>query len=246
MIPLAEASNNVEQSMNSFCVAALHMPPGLRARQGVVRSDAFFITDDAGLAAQHLLATARAQADGILAHARAEADSAVRREQERVAEEAGRMLALLQQMQDGVLDEAAGLAIELARRIFDRLVLDTTPQERLEAACRRVLEEAPPKLNAAVAWMHPDDAAGIDGTAGLPWEIKGDKRLQPGTCRLEASNGEWRAEFGLASEALRASLAQFIPAAPAPDANDLVAVGEDFGQAGALEADTDAIDGDES
>ena len=226
--------------MNSFCVATLQMPPGLRARQGVVRSDAFFITDDACQAAEQLLAAARAQADDILARARAQADSAVRREQERVADEATRMLSVLQQMKESVLDEAAGLAIELARQTFDRLVLETTPQERLDAACRRVLEEAPPKLTDAVAWMHPDDAASLEGATHLPWEVKGDKRLTPGTCRLEAANGEWRAEFGLATEALRASLDQFLPTAP-PDA-----AGQDDADDLQDDAGDERPDGDES
>ncbi|MFJ3044659.1 HrpE/YscL family type III secretion apparatus protein [Herbaspirillum chlorophenolicum] len=209
-----------EQAMNSFCVATLALPQSLRPRFGVVRSEAFAVTDEAGQAAARMLEQARQQADDLMKKARRQADHLMRDEQRRVAEEATQLVQVLQQMQCEVLEQAQELAIELAQLTFDRLVLETTPRERLEAACRRVRAEAPPKLAEAVAWMHPLDKAELAAADAMAWQIREDDRLPRGTCRLEAASGEWRAQFDLAAAALRAALAEFgALGAPAVDQN---------------------------
>ncbi|MBP0597303.1 flagellar biosynthesis/type III secretory pathway protein [Herbaspirillum sp. LeCh32-8] len=200
----------MEQATNRFCTAELSLPHHLRARHGVVSGEAFLVTEDARAAAAHLLAQARAQAEDIREQARADAMAALRDEQGRIAREAGELLERLREREAVMLDGVAGLAIELAQSIYERLLVDTIAQERVAAACRRVREEAPPKLIDAVAWLHPDDVAGLAQEHGLPWEVRGDARLAPGSCRLEAASGEWRAEFALAAEALRAALSQWM------------------------------------
>ncbi|MCA1325651.1 FliH/SctL family protein [Herbaspirillum sp. alder98] len=208
--------------MNNFCVETLALPRTLRPRFGVISSPAFAVTDEAGQAAAHILAEARRQAEALMKKARQEADHLMRDEQRRVAEEATQLMQVLQQMQHEVLEQAQELAIELAQLTFDRLVLETTARERLEAACRRVRAEAPSKLTEAVAWVHPLDRAELDSADSMAWAIKEDDRLPRGTCRLEAASGEWRAQFDLAAAALRAALAQFgAPGAAAPGSDDI-------------------------
>lgn len=209
---------SMNPTMNeAFVIETLSLPVGLRARHGVLRADAFVVMDDAQACARRLLEQARDEADGLLGQAREQAQEHLRQEQRRIAEEATLLLTGLRGMQEVMLEEAGRLAVELAAQVFDRLMLETTPQERLQAAWHRVREEAPSKLLSAVAWLHPEDAA---LAPEMPWEIKADPRLERGTCRLEAANGEWRAGFALAADALRAALADFaaIPAAAVDEA----------------------------
>ncbi len=190
--------------MNVFCIETLSLPAQLRPLHGVVRVADAEVTGDAARAADMMLRQARAEAAALLDGARADAAAAMRREQQRVAVEATRLLSGLQQAREKLLDSVGVLAAELAGQAFERLVLETTPAERIAAAVRRIREEAPSKLVSAVAWVHPDDCAAL---AGSPWEVRPDPRLAPGTCRLEAASGEWRAAFDLAAAALQDALA---------------------------------------
>nr|WP_253909724.1 HrpE/YscL family type III secretion apparatus protein [Herbaspirillum seropedicae] len=185
------------------------MPPSLRPRHGVVSSVDFRVTEDARLAAAQLVQQAQAEAAGIREQARADALAALHDEERRIAHEAGQLLARLREREASMLEGVAGLAVDLAHSIFDRLLVDTTARERVMAACRRVREEAPPKLTEAVAWLHPEDAASLAQEDALPWELRTDARLAQGSCRLEAASGEWRADFSLAAEALRATVQQW-------------------------------------
>ncbi|MET3432017.1 flagellar biosynthesis/type III secretory pathway protein FliH [Herbaspirillum seropedicae] len=192
-----------------FLAAELCLPPSLRPRHGVVSSVDFRVTEDARLAAAQLVQQAQEQAAGIREQARADALAALQDEERRIAHEAGQLLARLREREASMLEGVAALAVDLALSIFERLLADTVPRERVLAACRRVREEAPPKLTEAVAWLHPDDAASLAQGDALPWELRTDARLAQGTCRLEAASGEWRADFSLAAEALRATLQQW-------------------------------------
>lgn len=189
--------------MNSFCVEKLSLPARLRPLHGVVQAEAFVVTGDAQRAAALLLKEARATAAALLEEAQATAAAAMRREQQRVAQESTVLLQGLRQAQENLLDRVGALAIELAGQAFERLVVDAAPAERIAAAVRRVREEAPSRLSEAVAWVHPDDQALI---GDCPWELRTDARLERGACRLEASSGEWRADFTLAATALQDAL----------------------------------------
>lgn len=189
--------------MDSFCVDKLALPARLRPSHGVVRADTLAVACDGARAAALMLQEARAQAQALLHAAAAEAADTLRREQQRVAEEAGALLHGLRAAQDRLLDGAGALAVDLAARAFARLVLEATPQQRISAALRRVREEAPQRLASALAFVHPEDLPLI---ADAPWELRADPGQARGTCRLEAASGEWRAAFELGAAALNDAL----------------------------------------
>lgn len=195
---------------NGFCVERLSVPAQLRARAGVLRAGSLAITCDARRAADLILQEAREAAAAMRATAALDAAEAVSAERRRVAHEASQLLNGLRAAQERLLENLGQLAFELAERAFERLVFDMTPRERIAAAVRRVCEEAPQRLAAAVAWVHPDDLPLVEAA---PWELRADPRLAPGSCRLEASSGEWLAVFDLGAatlqEALRAQATLF-------------------------------------
>lgn len=198
--------------MNAFCVETLTMPPQLRAEHGVLRAPALQVSTDAQRAANQLLDDSRRQAAAITAAAHAAARVAVRQEQERTAVTADALLRTLKQSRALLLDRAEDVVLELATQLFERLLLEIGPRERLAAMLRRVRQEAPSRLVSAVLRVHPDDAVLIsDGDC--EWEVKPDPALAPGTCKLEAASGEWQAGFELAREALLAALVELRPGA---------------------------------
>lgn len=195
--------------MTTFCVAALTVPSRLRARHGVLQSDALAVACHAERAAALTLLEARAQAAAIVDEATARAADAVRHEQQRVAQEGAALLDGLRAAQDRLLEGVGPLAIDLATRAFERLVAGMTPPERIACAVRQVREEAPQRLLEAVAWVHPDD---LPLLADCPWDARADARLAPGTCRLEAASGQWQASFDLGAAALMEALRAVVPA----------------------------------
>lgn len=198
--------------MNAFCVETLTMPPQLRAEHGVLRAPALQVSTDAQRAANQLLNDSRRQAAALTAAAHAAASFAVREEQERTAATADALLRTLKQSRVLLLERAEDVVLELATQLFERLLLEIGPRERLVAMLRRVRQEAPSRLVSAVLRVHPDDAALIsDGDGDCEWEVKPDPTLAPGTCKLEAASGEWQSGFELAREALLAALFQLRP-----------------------------------
>ncbi|MBN9473231.1 MAG: hypothetical protein ABS43_12325 [Bordetella sp. SCN 67-23] len=190
--------------MDSFCVERVSVPPGLRARRGVLRDRSLEVCSEAARVAEAVLRQARDEADVLLKQARVDAAAAVRSESERAARQATELLRGLESAQVRLLDGVETLAVECAAQAFARLVADMPPTERIAAAVRRVREEAPTKLSEAVVWTHPDDQVLV---ADSPWETRSDARLARGACRLEASSGEWHASFDLAVVALEQALA---------------------------------------
>lgn len=223
--------------MNGFCIDTIAANPHLRARHGILPAAALPITADARHAAQLLareaqagaellLGEARAGAAAILADARAEAERLLAEageqasrlsaaERQRVAAQAAELLQSLAQAEGAILERAEDIVAGLAHTLYDRLVMQTTPRERIDAALRRVLQEAPPKLVDAQLRAHPDDLALLPQ---LDWPLKADTALARGACRLEASNGQWCASFDLAVQDLKAAFTQGIEnSAPRPD-----------------------------
>ena len=198
--------------MTGFCKARLEVDPRLQAVHGILRGAGIGRTADAHVLAGQIVEQGRQQAQQLLLEAREEARLAVQEAQARVLEQA----MLLQQGMDAAmaefLEQAQDMVAELAGALYDRLVLETTEREKLAAGCRRLLHEAPPKLVNAVLRLHPRD---MPPPPGLPWTCESDDRLEPGTCRLEADSGEWRADFTAAAAALRQSLAS-LPGMQAP------------------------------
>ena len=190
--------------MTDFCVDVLSPENTLRPRHGILRVAAMVVTSDAGDAADLILRNAQAQADELLARARDEACQAVRIAEQETIVHAARLLQALKNAQATFLNRSQDMVIDLAQGLFDRLVLDLTPRKRLEAALKRVLREAPPRLVLPLLHVHPDDLSLLPT---VEWDVTADASLQRGMCRLEASNGQWCVDFNAGVAALKAGLA---------------------------------------
>lgn len=185
--------------MSQFCVVRLAPDARLRPEHGVLSAAVLELTAQAQLLARQIVQQAEAEREALLAEARAQAQLAVRESEARVLQEGEQLLQGLRQAMQDLLGGAEDIVTGLARQLYERLVFETTPAERIAAAYRRVLEEAPPKLVNAVLRLHPADMPLL---AEVAWDCKADARLAPGTCRLEADSGEWQADFSAAVAAL--------------------------------------------
>jgi flagellar biosynthesis/type III secretory pathway protein FliH len=197
--------------MTAFCIERLDADPRLLAAHGVLHAATRTRTADAQLLAGRIVEQGRAEAAQLLAAAGDQARQAVHAAQAQVLEQGMLLQQGLEAAMAELLEHAPDIVAGLAGTLYDRLVLQTTGQERIAAACRRLLSEAPPKLVNAVLRLHPQD---MPPPEGLPWPCQVDAGLEPGSCRLEADSGEWRADFSAAAAALRQALAS-LPAAPA-------------------------------
>lgn len=226
--------------MHRFSVDTIATNPHLRAAHGILRAAALPLTADVQRAARlleqqtrakadatlreadaqagALVDSARTKADGILADAqaqserlRADAREQARQltavEQQRVIAQAATLLQSLEQANDAILERVEGMVAGLAQTLYERLVMETNTRERIEASLRRVVHEAPPKLVDALLRVNPADAPLLPE---LDWPVKTDAALAPGACRLEASNGQWCANFDIAVQDLKAAFAQGI------------------------------------
>lgn len=189
----------------------VHREPGLLAEYGVLRAPVLAATADASLLAGRMLAAARAEADALLLQAQVAAGEAVLAAEQASLRRAARLLQALEQAQAGLLLGVEDLVVALAQGLFERLVLELTPRARIAASLRRICQEAPPGLVAAVLRVHPDDLADLPA---LGWTVQPDPELSPGSCRLEVGNGAWQAGFEAAVAALSAAFVQ----AARPDA----------------------------
>lgn len=242
--------------MNSFCIDTITGNPHLRAPHGILKSEALPLTANARRAARLLICDAQAEAEGVLREAQSEAGALVEdahkdagdilskaraeaeriladarkqaqqltaAEQQRVIAQAKELLRSLQQANDTILERVEDTVVSLAQNLYDRLVMGTTPRERIDASLKRVLQEAPPKLVDSLLRVHPEDAALLPE---VDWPVKADATLVPGTCRLEASNGQWCANFDAAVQAVKTAFAQGVEGARR-GAEDGASAGED-------------------
>jgi flagellar biosynthesis/type III secretory pathway protein FliH len=193
--------------MTAFCIDTITPDASLRARDGVLRAASLAITTDAHVAAERILDAARSEADALLQQVQADATRRAQRSERQTLERGAQLLKVLGQANATFLERAQETIIDLAQGLFDRLVMEATPREKLEAALRRVLHEAPPKLVDPILRVHPDD---FELVSGVEWEVKADPSITPGACRLEASDGEWYASFNASVEALKAAFAQAV------------------------------------
>lgn len=187
--------------MNDFCVAKITTESLLRAEHGVWRADSLTLTRDARAAADHILNEARDDADHLRLRAADDAIDAVREAEQDTLTRMTALLAQLEQRHAQLLDGAQTLAVDLALALYERVLAETTPRERVAASCRRLLQEAPRALAQPVLYLHPDDSE--LAPADVAWERKTDAALARGACRLEAGGGEWRADFTAGAAALR-------------------------------------------
>jgi len=185
--------------MTTFCVAQLSPPHDLLATDGVLRAADLGATFEAHALAARIVAEAQAERAAMLAAAAQESQQSMAAAQAQVLAEGAALLDALRAAADGLSERAEDIVTGLALQLFDRLILDTTPQQRVAASYRRLLQEAPPRLVNAVLRMHPDELALAEG---WEWPVKADATLLPGACRLEADSGQWRADFHAAAESL--------------------------------------------
>lgn len=190
--------------MSAFCIARLGADPRLLPVHGVLRGTAIERTADAELLAGQIVEQGRIEAQQLLATAREEALQAVHEAQADVLAQGMQLQQGMDAAMAAFMEQAQDMVAQLAGVLYDRLLLETSSQEKIAAACRRLLREAPPKLVNAVLRLHPQD---MPPPPGLPWPCEADDKLEPGTCRLEADSGEWRADFTAAAAALRQALA---------------------------------------
>ncbi|WP_028100968.1 FliH/SctL family protein [Pseudoduganella violaceinigra] len=190
--------------MNGFCAGRVSVDPDLLSQHGVLHAAAMKRTADAHVLAERIVEQGREDAERLLTEARSAAQQAVFDAESRVLEQG----MLLQQGMDaamaGLLEQAQDIVAGLAGTLYDRLLLQTTDGEKIAAACRHLLREAPPKLVNALLRLHPADMPPPDG---LPWPCEADPALEPGSCKLEAGSGEWRVDLSAAASALRQALA---------------------------------------
>jgi flagellar biosynthesis/type III secretory pathway protein FliH len=191
--------------MTTFCVARLAPPAELLATDGVLRAADMGATADAHALAARIVAQAQAERAAMLAGAAEEARLALAGAQAQVLAEGTALLDGLRAATDDLCARAEDIVTGLALQLFERLVLETAPRERVAASYRRLLQEAPPKLANAVLRLHPDELAFADG---WEWPVKADASLPEGACRLEADSGQWRADFGAAAGALSQALGE--------------------------------------
>jgi flagellar biosynthesis/type III secretory pathway protein FliH len=188
--------------MNDFCVDSITAEPDLRAADGVLRAGSRRITVDAGVVARRIVQDAHDEAEAMLRRSAQEAKRATEEAEQDAIARAHGLLQALEQANATLLLRGQDIIVGLAQRLFDQLVMDTAPRERIEATLKRVLEEAPSKLVNPVLRVHPDDFGLLPA---VDWDIKADPSLTPGTCRLEAATGEWCADFSAAVTALKAA-----------------------------------------
>lgn len=190
--------------MTTFCVDTVTVPDTLRAQHGVLRAASLQVTADATLAARRIIDDAHAEARKVLVKASREAEDVVRKAEQEALERTHRLLQALENERDRFLERGKDLVVQLAQALFERLVMDMAPRERVEAALKCITAEAPRRLINPVLRVHPDD---LPCLPALEWDIKEDAGLQPGSCRLEAGNGEWCVDFDAAVASLKAALA---------------------------------------
>ncbi|QGZ42145.1 flagellar biosynthesis/type III secretory pathway protein FliH [Pseudoduganella flava] len=205
--------------MSAFCVARIALDPALLPEHGVLRAADLRHTADAQALAERIVADAHRERDALLAAARDEAARLAEAAQAQVLRDADALLAGLRTALERLYDGAEDIVAGLAGTLFERLVLETPPAERVAASYRRVLREAPPKLANAVLRLHPDD---VVLAGGWQWPVQPDPDLATGACRLEADSGQWHADFTAAAAALAQAFTLAVtnpPAAGEPESS---------------------------
>jgi len=190
--------------MNSFCVVSLNLDNDFRPEDGIFTDDALAVTADARVAAENIVQRAREEAGKLAEEAAQDADLTVEMAQQEVLSKAENLLAALRETHDQFLDRAETIVIDLVRELFLRMAADMGPEQRIETALKQLRREVPRRLVDAVLSVNPEDLPLLPATA--EWDLKPDSTIPRGACRLEASNGEWKADFDAAVKSLTKSL----------------------------------------
>jgi len=198
----------------SFCVDTVSVSKKLRAQHGILRASSLQVTSDAVVAARKITEEAQAEARNVLDRAHQEARSAVSEAERKTFEQTQQLLQAIEKERETFLERGKDIIMDLAGALFDRLVAQMTPRERVEATLRRVMTEAPRRLINPVLRVNPED---VQFLPTLEWDIVEDAAIAPGSCKLVARNGEWSADFDAAVSSLKQAFSSFIPAAVQQD-----------------------------
>ncbi|MCH8621985.1 FliH/SctL family protein [Undibacterium sp. TS12] len=186
--------------MKQFCRDQIRTDPRLRAEQGILKSaDMLQIIRAQDMAGQ-IVAEARVKTLQARQQALEECQALLDQKKLQCQQGAMALLQALKDERERFFSEAGELVLTLVRAMFDRLVGECTPKERLLAALRHVMQEMPPDLHAPVLKVHPAD---LEHLSDQQWEVQADVRLTPGSCSLETATGVWHVDFALAVEELR-------------------------------------------
>lgn len=186
--------------MSGFSVEKIVTDARLRPADGILRAEALTVISDARVLAERIVQEAREQAEDILSQARVQADALEQSAEEHVFAQAAELLAGLEEAGATVAERVAGTVVDLVVTLFDKLLVQTSARKRIEASLKRLQRETPPRLIDAVLRAHPEDIALLPA---LAWEVKPDDTIARGACRLEATSGEWHADFEAAVASLR-------------------------------------------
>jgi flagellar biosynthesis/type III secretory pathway protein FliH len=191
----------------TFCIDSIQCDAALRPDHGILRLSALMITTDAQANAQRILDDARDDADQLLDQARQQARQILNEAEQQSVKRLRGYLAAFDAQYAAFSGRSRELVIRLALDLFDRMILSISDRERIESLVKRLSLEAPGKLSEALLHLHPSDLAHLPASE---WPVKADPDLRPGTALLVATSGEWRMEFDIAIEALKATLTKQI------------------------------------
>lgn len=192
--------------MMSFCVDTVTVPEMLRAQHGVLRVASLQVTTDAVEAARKIIEEAHTEARNVQEQAYRDAETIVNNAELQVFERSRQLFQVLEKERDTFLERGKDVIIDLACTLFERLVMEMSQREKVAAALKRVMAEAPRRLINPVLRVHPSD---VPCLPELEWDIKEDDTLSPGSCKLTAGNGEWYVDFDAAVTSLKATFASF-------------------------------------
>lgn len=186
--------------MTQFCKDQVRTDSRLRAEHGILKNADILQIVRAQDMAEKLVAEARVKT--LQAHQRALEECQTLLEQKRLQcqQDVAALLQALKEERENFFAESGKLMLTLVRAMFDRLVGECTPEERLRAALHHVMQDMPACLQMPVLKVHPAD---IEHLPDPHWEVQTDTRLTPGSCRLETATGVWHVDFALAAEELR-------------------------------------------
>lgn len=190
----------------TFCIRKITHAPRLADRGGLLRASDLQLTSNAQSAARSIHEEASEEAEQIIGAAKQEARAAVIRAEKETLERAALLLRRLEAQHAAYLDRAQGLLVDLLMAAFNRLVCEMPDRERIASCVKRIVQDAPANLSNALLRMHPDDVCNLPEVG---WEVKPDSSLSAGSLRLEASSGEWQADFPASVEALSEAIGAF-------------------------------------
>jgi vacuolar-type H+-ATPase subunit E/Vma4 len=185
---------------------------------------------DAVLSAQSLLETADQEAAARIdeanrlaalaaqAHLQAREQALTRREAALETALLSRLAtysAALDQAWNEALDELDEQATTVVSEALTRIVADVPLPDRIRACVRELLRH-PERPDAGELQVAEEDLADVAALPDLPWPVRADRQMLPGTVRLVAARGRWECDLAGGLARLLEALADAGGARPTP------------------------------